>query len=87
MTFLKIRDQSGATVVVNPAQVLYISQAMEAATKAPLFGFSVIFFQGPLVQLPTGQVQPLGITVRGTPEEIVAQMELMTGFAFEHASQ
>jgi hypothetical protein len=88
MTFLKLRDQSGATVIINtgPGPWLYISQAADPDSKTPIFGFSAIFFQGQLIQAPNGQVQPYGIVVRGTPEEIAGEMQLMTGFTFEHAS-
>jgi len=58
MKLYKFQDATGATVIVNAQNVLFIGQAADQA-KRPLLGQSLVMF--------TGNV---AITIKGSPDEI-----------------
>jgi hypothetical protein len=78
---LSLRDQTGAPVIVNSDHVLYIAQAADEATHAPLLGFSIVFMNTNLIQGSGGQVQPYGILIKGAPDEVKALIESQQPFA------
>ena len=67
---LTLKDQSNNPVIVNSGHILYISQAADASTKAPLLGFSVVF-----MHLMIPNQGPFALLVKGAPEEVKAQIE------------
>jgi hypothetical protein len=75
MPILKLRDQTGATILVNSGAWTHIAQAADLQTKSPLLGYSLIFFT------TYNPDRPNAILVKGSPEEIAAQIEAQEQFA------
>jgi len=68
--FLKLKDQTGATILINngPGPWTHIAQAADAQTKSPLLGYAVVFFG-------TKVGEQVGILIKGSPDDIAAQIE------------
>lgn len=60
---VKFKDMTGATVLVQTDNVIYVGQAADAKSKTPVLGVSVVVFLG-------GQ----SCNVKGTPEEVYGAM-------------
>jgi hypothetical protein len=69
MSVLKLKDPNGGTVLLNngPGPWTHIAAAIDANTKAPLLGFSVVFVNCPA---PNN-----AMLVKGSPDEIYEMMQ------------
>ena len=61
---LRLKDQSGATIIVNTENMLFIGQAADNQTKRPILGQSVACMLGGMM-----------LTLLGTPEDIARKID------------
>jgi hypothetical protein len=60
---VRMKDMTGATVLIQTDNVIYVGQAADEQSKTPVLGVSVVVFLG-------GQ----SCSVKGTPEEVYGAM-------------